>query len=67
MTTRETQLAILLRAAQWHLDEAAFNVGSGNYSHDEYIALADALHTLAHALRTHAEQLSTTTIDTWTR
>ena len=66
MTTHETQLATLLRGAQWNLDEAAFEVGSGRYSRDEYIALAHALTTLANALRNQAEHLPIETTDTQT-
>lgn len=51
MTDRQTQLAVLMRKAQWMLDDAAFSIGGGRYSSTEAAELTTALDELAQALR----------------
>ncbi|MDR7302247.1 hypothetical protein [Haloactinomyces albus] len=51
MSRPDTVLAVLLRKAQWLLDEAAFEVGGGRYSNRQRRDLATALNELATALR----------------
>lgn len=51
MGSRDAQLAVLLRKAEWMLDDAAFEVGGGRFSTADREALAAALDELASALR----------------
>ncbi|MGI8309412.1 hypothetical protein [Saccharopolyspora hattusasensis] len=51
MTSGRVALAVLLRAAQWELDKAAFELGAGRYTKDERHRLADQLVELASVLR----------------
>ncbi|MBE9374806.1 hypothetical protein IQ251_10155 [Saccharopolyspora sp. HNM0983] len=45
----QTALAVLLRAMQWELDHAAFEVGGGRLSGEERLRLAERLrHTANH-------------------
>lgn len=53
MTQADRTLAALMRAAQWRLDEAAFELGAGRYDNDQCATLAHALTRLAEALRQH--------------
>lgn len=48
---RDAELAVLVRAAQWELDEAAFELGGGRYPEERRKILADQLVELANALR----------------
>lgn len=48
-------LAAQARAAQWALDEAAFELGGGRYSVEQRRQLADQLVALASALRADSE------------
>ena len=50
MSSRATALAVLLRKAEWMLDEAAFEVGGGRYSDQQRRELATALNELSAAL-----------------
>ena len=54
MTRADRTLATLMRGTQWHLDEAAFEIGAGRYTSDQCAALANALAELAEALRQYA-------------
>lgn len=45
------RLAVLLRQAQWKLDDAAFEVGAGRSTREQRQALADDLTRLAKMLR----------------
>ena len=49
MSSRATALAVLLRKAEWMLDEAAFE-GGGRYSDQQRRELATALDELSAAL-----------------
>ena len=51
MTRHRASLATLLRAVQWELDTAAFEIGGGRYTTTRCHALAESLETVAHALR----------------
>ncbi len=54
MTSRDAHLAVLLRKAEWMLDDAAHEVGGGRMSSSEREALAEALAELCEALRQEA-------------
>lgn len=54
MTTRDAQLAALLRRTQWMLDDAAFDLPAGRVDAAARHELAGALDELARALRTSA-------------
>jgi hypothetical protein len=43
MSSRDTALAVLLRQAEWTLDEAAFEVGGGRYSDQQRRELSATL------------------------
>lgn len=47
----EAQLAVLLRALQWELDSAAFDLGGGRYTPEQCQQLADRLAELEEVLR----------------
>lgn len=47
----DSQLAVLARSVQWELDEAAFELGGGRYTHEQRQQLASQLVTLAEELR----------------
>lgn len=51
MTGQRGSLAVLARCLQWELDEAAFELGAGRYSHAQQVVLADRLTQFADALR----------------
>lgn len=51
MHTNAYTLAVLLRQAQWSLDDAAFDVGAGRSTREQRQALADELAHLADVLR----------------
>lgn len=51
MQGRSRALAVLLRQAQWSLDDAAFDLGAGRSTREQRQALADNLTRLADALR----------------
>lgn len=51
MRTNAYTLAVLLRQAQWRLDDAAFEVGAGRSTREQRQALADELRHLADVLR----------------
>lgn len=51
MASGDAQLAVLLRKAEWMLDDAAYEVGGGRFSTADREALAAALDELAGALR----------------
>ena len=63
MSSRATALAVLLRKAEWMLDEAAFEVGGGRYSDQQRRELATALDELSAALRESTDEAVPTTID----
>ncbi|WP_188991235.1 hypothetical protein [Saccharopolyspora thermophila] len=46
---------VALRATQWELDEAAFELGGGRYTREQRYLLADRLTTLAAKLRAEEE------------
>ncbi|RCW40215.1 hypothetical protein DFQ14_11296 [Halopolyspora algeriensis] len=56
MAGRETALAVLLRKAQWMLDDAAFAVGGGRCAPEQRRVLASALDELSTALRETATE-----------
>ncbi|NHD19255.1 MULTISPECIES: hypothetical protein [Actinopolyspora] len=56
MSRPHTQLATLLRRAQWMLDEAAYKLGGKQLPDTDRHALAEALDELAAALREHADE-----------
>lgn len=55
MASGDAQLAVLLRKAEWMLDDAAHEVGGGRLSTADREALAVALDELAGALRERRE------------
>ncbi|MGW1678558.1 hypothetical protein [Saccharopolyspora sp. NPDC002376] len=55
MASQACSLAVLLRAVQWELDEAAFEIGGGRYSEEQRATLADRLDQLATVLRTNGQ------------
>jgi len=50
MSEESRSLAVLLRQAQWALDDAAFDIGAGRSTPEQRAALAHALTQLAQAL-----------------
>ncbi|SDQ15139.1 hypothetical protein [Actinopolyspora saharensis] len=56
MSRPHTQLATLLRRAQWMLDEAAYKLGGKQLPDTDRYALAEALDELAAALREHVDE-----------
>jgi hypothetical protein len=52
MSSDDRALAVLLRATQWELDEAAFELGGGRYTREQRHVLAERLTALATRLRT---------------
>ncbi|MCA1226158.1 MULTISPECIES: hypothetical protein [unclassified Saccharopolyspora] len=50
MSDESRSLAVLLRQAQWALDDAAFDIGAGRATTDQREQLASALIALARAL-----------------
>lgn len=50
MSDQSRSLAVLLRQAQWALDDAAFDIGAGRATDDQREQLATALVRLAQAL-----------------
>lgn len=60
MTGDDTQLAVLLRKAQWMLDDAAHEIGCGRLSSSDRDQLAAALDELAGALRDYRTQYEAT-------
>jgi len=63
VSTRDTALAVLLRKAEWMLDEAAFEVGGGRYSDQQRRELATTLDELSAALRESTDDAVPTIID----
>lgn len=63
MTSRDAQLATLLRKAEWMLDDAAHAVGGGRMSSADSAALAEALDELAAALRAHDNGRASVVVD----
>ncbi len=63
MSSRDTALAVLLRKAEWLLDEAAFEVGGGRYSDQQRRELATALDELSATLRESTDEAAPTIID----
>lgn len=55
MTSQARSLAVLLRAVQWELDNAAFEIGVGRYSEEERKKLANRLNQVAATLRTNGQ------------
>jgi hypothetical protein len=51
MSRRDTQLAVLLRRAQWMLDDAAHDLPAGRCTDDDREMLASVLDELTAALR----------------
>ncbi|WP_017972806.1 hypothetical protein [Actinopolyspora halophila] len=56
MSQPHTQLATLLRRAQWMLDEAAYELGGKQPPATDRHALAEALDELAAALREYSDE-----------
>ncbi|MGW0890456.1 hypothetical protein [Saccharopolyspora sp. NPDC002578] len=50
MSDESRSLAVLLRQAQWALDDAAFDIGAGRATSEQREQLATALVRLAQAL-----------------
>jgi hypothetical protein len=63
VSSQDTALAVLLRKAEWMLDEAAFEVGGGRYSDQQRRELATALDELSAALREPTDEAAPTIID----
>ncbi len=63
MSSRDTALAVLLRKAEWLLDEAAFEVGGGRYSDQQRRELATALDELSAALQESIDEAAPTVIE----
>jgi len=63
VSSRDTALAVLLRKAEWMLDEAAFEVGGGRYSDQQRRELATALNELSAALRESTDEAVPTIVD----
>ena len=63
VSSRDTALAVLLRKAEWLLDEAAFEVGGGRYSDQQRREPATALDELSATLREPTDDAVPTTID----
>lgn len=63
MTGCDAQLAVLLRKAQWMLDDAAHDVGGDRLSSRDRDQLAAALDELAGALRDYRIQYEPATVD----
>ncbi|MGW5642154.1 hypothetical protein ACWEV3_10710 [Saccharopolyspora sp. NPDC003752] len=51
MGAENAALAVLLRRAQWLLDDLAFQVGAGHRDADDFKAVADLLAEIAQLLR----------------
>ncbi|WP_141921332.1 hypothetical protein [Halopolyspora algeriensis] len=58
MTSRAARLAVLLRRAQWELDDVAHALPEGRVSGAQCRTLAEGLEQLAGALRDHAADTS---------
>ncbi len=63
MSSRDTALAVLLRKAEWMLDEAAFEVGGGRFGDRPRRELAAALDELSAALRESTGEAVPTVIE----
>ncbi len=63
MSSRDTALAVLLRKAEWMLDEAAFEVGGGRFGDRQRRELATALDELSAALRKPTDEAVPMIID----
>ena len=63
MSSRDTALAVLLRKAEWMLDEAAFEVGGGRFGDQQRRELATALDELSAALRKPTDEAVPMIID----
>jgi hypothetical protein len=63
VSSRDTALAVLLRKAEWTLDEAVFEVGGGRYSDQQRRGLATALDELSAALRESTDAAAPTAIE----
>jgi hypothetical protein len=61
--SRDTALAVLLREAEWMLDEAAFEIGGGRYGDQQRRELATVLDELSGALRESTEEAGPTVIE----
>jgi len=63
VSSRDTALAVLLRKAEWILDEAAFEVGGGRFGDQQRRELATALDELSAALRKPTDEAVPMIID----
>ena len=63
VSSQDTALAVLLRKAEWMLDEAAFEVGGGRYRDQQRCELATALNELSAALRESTDEAAPTVIE----
>jgi hypothetical protein len=63
VSSRDTALAVLLRKAEWMLDEAVFEVGGGRFGDQQRRELATALDVLSAALRESTDEAVPTIID----
>jgi hypothetical protein len=57
MSEREAAIAVLLRSAQWELDEAAFKAGGGRLTRTDCAVLAHKLGVLSTAVNRYGETL----------
>lgn len=55
MSERDVAIAVLLRSAQWELDEAAFKAGSGRLTRTDCAALMHELGALSTAIKRYAD------------
>ncbi|MEB3371710.1 hypothetical protein [Saccharopolyspora mangrovi] len=55
MSEREVAIAVVLRSAQWELDEAAFKAGSGRLTRTDCAALMHELGALSTAIKRYAD------------
>lgn len=56
---RDVAIAVLLRSAQWELDEAAFKAGGGRLTRTDCAALTDELDLLRTAIKRYADSVLT--------
>ncbi|GAB2755628.1 hypothetical protein GCM10027174_34230 [Salinifilum aidingensis] len=61
MTSPGARLAIVLRSAQWDIDEAAFRMPRGEVTAEECYRLAHGLEEVARQLRLHVVREGSTT------
>lgn len=55
MSERDVSIAVLLRSAQWELDEAAFKAGGGRLTRTDCMALIHELGGLSSAIKRYAD------------